>query len=386
MLSMESLIGNTQAFPILQHWNFFNHAGVAPCTQAAATAMKKFCDELREGAYLGTRWYADLEAFRQLAAKLINASAGEISFIKNTSEGLCTVAKGIDWQHGDRIITTNVEYPANIYPWMEAAKRHGCELVMVEEIANAKGQREVPLQRILDEIKHPRTRLVTLSHVEFASGQRHDLVTIGQTCRQYGKLLCVDAIQSLGILPVDVQAMNIDYLAADGHKWLLGPEGAGVFYVRQALQDHTQPLAVGWMNVINAEEFGHYDYTLRQDARRYECGSHNVMGLLGLKASTELLMQVGTEAISARLETLTSRLIAGLEAKGYQIISPRCPGQFSGSVSFTSAVHPQGALVNQLRKEHRTEIALREGRLRVSPHFYNTEAQIDALLALLPAH
>jgi cysteine desulfurase / selenocysteine lyase len=386
MTAIDSFVGNAEAFPILSHWHFFNHAGVAPCPQAGADAMKHFCDELRNGVYLGTRWYADIEILRRSAARLMNAEASEVCFVKNTSEGICTVAKGIDWQFGDRIVTTNIEYPANIYPWMEVSRRHGAELVMVEEITNADGRREVPLQAILQEIEKPRTRLVALSHVEFASGQRHDIAAIGRACRERGVLFCVDAIQSLGVLPVDVKAMCIDYLAADGHKWLLGPEGAGVFYVRQDLQDRTRPLAVGWMNVINADDYGDYDYTLKADARRYECGSYNIVGLLGLKASLELLAGIGTDALAARLKTLTDRLIAGLQRKGYDIVSPRGQGQWSGIVSFTSKTHPHQPIVPSLRKDHRTEIALREDRLRASPHFYNTETQIDRLIDLLPGH
>ncbi len=380
MPSIESYIGDAQIFPVLNHWTFFNHAGVAPCPKVTADAMKQFADELQNGAYLNTRWYADIEALRQSAAKLMNASAAEICFVKNTSEGLCTVAAGIDWQFGDRIITTNIEYPANIYPWMEAARRHGCELVMVEETANAQGSREVPLDAILREIDHPKTRMVTLSHVEFASGQRHDLATIGKACREKGVLFCVDGIQSLGVLPVDVKSMNIDFLAADGHKWLMGPEGAGVFYVRRELQDRLRPLAVGWMNVVNADDYGQYDYTLKEDARRYECGSHNIVGLLGLKASLELLAGIGPGAISARFKVLGDRLIAGLKTKGFQIVSPRENNQWSGIVSFTSPTLEHQSLVNRLRKDHKIEIAFREGRLRASPHFYNTEQQIDALI------
>ena len=384
MRNLESYIGDDAAFPVLRHVQFFNHAGVAPVSQAGAAAMAKFVNELRQTVYLGAKWYADIEALRASAARLMNAQPEEIAFIKNTSEGLCTVAKGIAWKPGDRIITTNVEYPANIYPWMDAAKRHGCELVLVPEQTDANGRRQVPLEAILKEIDHPRTRLVTLSHVEFASGQRNDLAAIGARCREQGKLLCVDAIQSLGVLPVDVQAMNIDFLSADGHKWLLGPEGAGVLYIRRELQDQVQPLVVGWMNVINAEQFGQYDYTLKPDARRYESGSHNVCGLLGLKASLELLETLGTAAVAERLRVLTDRLIAGLADKGYAIVSPRDGDQWSGIVAFASARHDHETIFKQLRKEYKTEIAVREGRLRVSPHFYNTEDQMDRLIDRLP--
>jgi len=196
----------------------------------------------------------------------------------------------------------------------------------------------------------------------------------------------VDAIQTLGVLPVDVQAMNIDFLSADGHKWLLGPEGAGVFYCRRELLERTRPLMVGWMNVVNALDYGNYDYTLRPDGGRFECGSYNVAGLMGLKASVDLLREVGTERIAIRLKELTDRLIRGVKDKGYTVLSPRGEGQWSGIVSFASPSHNHDTIVRTLRREHQTEIALREGRLRASPHFYNTDAQMDRLVELLPAH
>src|SRR5262249_46366929 len=207
----------------------------------AAAALKQFADEGANGAYLGTSWYADVEKLRVLAASIINARPQEIAFIKNTSEGISIVANGIDWQWGDRIVTTGVEYPANVYPWMEQVRTRGVKLVQVPEETDAHGARHVPLEKIIEEAAHARTRLVTLSHVEFASGQRHDLVKIGEFCRGEGKLFCVDAIQSMGVLPVDVQSMKIDFLSADGHKWLLGPEGAGVFYCRRELIERTRP-------------------------------------------------------------------------------------------------------------------------------------------------
>ncbi len=379
-------IANADAFPILRHWDFFNHAGVSPLPRVAADALNRFAMEVAGDAYLGAHWHEDIERLRVTAAQLMNAHRDEIAFIKNTSEGLSIVANGIDWKPGDRIVTTAVEYPANIYPWMEAARRHQTELVMVPEQKDAARHAVVPLEAILKEAAHPRTRLVTLSHVEFASGQRHDLTRIGAFCREHGKLLCVDAIQSLGVVPVDVRAMNIDYLSADGHKWLLGPEGAGVFYCRRELLEQTRPLVVGWLNVVNAMDFGNYDYTLKPDAARYEAGSHNVAGLLALKASMDMIAGIGIPAITARLKHLGDHLSQKLSQKGYTILSARDEEQFSGSVVFTSPRHDQKALVERFRKEHRIELAFRVGRLRCSPHFYNTEQQLDRLAELLPGH
>jgi len=386
MSDLSSYVGNAEMFPVLKHWHFFNHAGVSPLPRPVADAMRKFAAEGEAGAYLQTVWYQDIEKLRIAAAELINANRDEVAFVKNTSEGISIVANGIDWQWGDRIITTAVEYPANVYPWMEVVRTRGAKLIMIPEENDPAGKRAVPVEKILEAADDRRTKLVALSHVEFASGQRHDLARIGAFCRQHGKLLCVDGIQTMGVLPVDVQGMQIDFLSADGHKWLLGPEGAGIFYCRRELIERTRPLMVGWMNVINAQDFGNYDYTLRPDAGRFECGSHNVAGLLGLKASLEMLKSVGVENVAMRLKTLTDRLIGGLEKRGYRVISPRNDAAWSGIVSFVSTKHKHEEIFRMLRKEQKIEIAVREGRLRCSPHFYNTEQQIDRLAEALPAH
>jgi cysteine desulfurase / selenocysteine lyase len=180
--------------------------------------------------------------------------------------------------------------------------------------------------------------------------------------------------------------MNVDYLSADGHKWLLGPEGAGVFYIRRELLESTHPPEIGWNNVVHAQDFGSYDFTFRADAQRYESGTPNVPGFLALHASMQMLMDIGVENISRRIKKLTDQLADGVEAKGYQLISPREGEMWSGSVVFVSPTHDHAAVVAKLRKEHKTEVALREGRIRCSPHIYNTEAQIARFIDVLPGH
>ncbi len=386
MSDLADYIGNADAFPVLRRWHFFNHAGVSPIPKVAADALRTFADEAARGAYLDTSWYPDLDRLRALAGRIINAEPDEIALVKNTSEGISMVANGLDWRRADRIVTAAVEYPANVYPWMEVARSHGAELVMVPEETGADGSRVVPLEKILHEAANPRTRLLSLSHVEFASGQRHDVAAIGAFCRARGKLFNVDAIQSIGAVPVDVKGMNIDYLSADGHKWMLGPEGAGIFYCRRELIERTRPLMLGAMNVVNPFAYGSYDYTLKPDAGRFECGSLSLASFLSLKASLELIESIGAANIASRIKLLTDRLISGLIHRGYNVVSPREGERWSGIVSFDSPAHAHEPIFRALRREHRTEIALREGRLRASPHFYNTEAQIDRLVELLPGH
>jgi cysteine desulfurase/selenocysteine lyase len=383
MADISDYIGDAEQFPVLKKWVYFNHAGVAPLPKVVADVVRQVTTEAEAGAYLDTTWYSELANVRAMSAGLINAESTEIALVKNTSEGISIVARGIDWKPGDRIVTAAVEYPANIYPWMEAARAHGVELVMVPEETDGDGRRRVPLEKILAEAALPRTRLVTLSHVQFASGQRLDTAAVGAFCRERGILFNVDGIQSLGVLPVDVKAMKIDFLSADGHKWMLGPEGAGIFFIRQELQEQIRPLSIGANSVINFQDYGNYDFTLRPDATRYESGTLNVPGFLAMAAAIKLLRDIGIENIAARCKLLTDQLIDGLELRGYQIVSPRSADAWSGIVSFTSTAGSHVEIQKKLRAEHKIEIAVRENRLRCSPHFYNTEEQVGRLLAVV---
>lgn len=362
-------------FPILARWDFFNHAGVAPLCGRAAEALLRYTNEARDDAYLTGHWYDQAETTRKLAAKLIGATPAEIAFIKNTSEGIAFVANGLEWKAGDEIVSTAVEYPANVYPWMDLAQRFGVKHVMVPE----RGGRIV-LDELLAAV-NSRTRMISLSHVEYASGFRNDVAAVGSFCRSRGILFCVDAIQSLGVIPADVESMNIDFLSADGHKWLLGPEGAGFFYCRKELLPTLRP-EIGWLNVVNALDFGAYDFTLRSDARRFECGSYNIPGLLALGASLQLIDELGVDFIGRRIQALTDRLCDGLYEKGYSVFSPRGAGESSGIVSFMHPTLDHAPIVRQLMAK-KIALVLREKRLRASPHFYNSFEQIDRLVAAL---
>jgi len=373
---LPSTFDSAREFPILSRWHFFNHGGVAPISARAAEALNLYTKQACEDAYLSGKWYQQAETTRQLSARLINATPSEIAFIKNTSEGLAFVANGLEWKSGDEILSTAVEYPANVYPWMDLQQRAGVKHVMVPEV-NGRIDPETLLAAVT-----PRTRMIALSHVEYASGFRNDLARIGAFCRSKGILFCVDAIQSMGLLPVDVKAMNIDFLSADGHKWLLSPEGCGVFFCRKELFSQVRP-EVGWWNVINSTDYGAYDFTLRDDARRFECGTYNIPGVLAMGASLELLLELGIDLISRRVFALTEQLCEGLGVKGYSVISSQAESERSGIVAF---MHPSGGHAEIVRKlqEKKIVIVIREGRLRASPHFYNTPEQIQALIDALP--
>jgi len=310
---------------------------------------------------------------------LINANSDEVTFTKNTSEGLSLVANGLSWQSGDNVVISNVEFPANVYPW-QALRDRGVQVRMALEEDG-----RVPLER-LTELIDSRTRVVAISSVQYASGFRTDLATLGEYCQSKGVLLCVDAIQSLGVFPIDVQAMNIDFLAADGHKWLCAPEGAGVFYVRKEFQGHLRPTTVGWLSMKDPFNFGKYQFEFADSARRYDSGSYNLAGIYGLGAAVELLLEIGVENIAKRLIHLTDRLTEGLRDKGYRILSSRAPGEGSGIIAFFSDVHDHEQIQQHLETEHRIVIAVRCGRLRASPHCYNNEREIDQLIDTLPKH
>jgi len=366
-------------FPVTRKFNFQDNAAVAPISHRAAQAIRGYAEQAEHSGPVDSEWYNRAHHVRELAAQLLNASTEEITFSKNTSEGLSFVANGLPWHQGDNVVTTAAEFPANIYPWMNLAPR-GVQLKTVPEHDG-----RIPLEQLIDAIDS-HTRLVTISAVQFASGFRTDLAALGHACRSKGVLFCVDAIQALGVLPVDVQAMQIDFLSADGHKWLCGPEGAGIFYSRRECLHQLRPSAPGWVCMINAEDFGQYQFEFRPDARRFDSGSYNIAGILGLGGSLELWLELGIDRIARHVLNLTDRLAAGLTRKGYRVISDRSPTHASGIVAFTSDRHDHSQIRRQLRQQHRVIISCRQGRLRASPHVYNTPRQIDELIDLLPAH
>lgn len=366
-------------FPITKHYNFLDHAAVAPIPNRAAAAIRDYAERAANFVHIQDSPYRHAEYVRGQSAKLLNADPDEVTFVKNTSEGLAFVANGLHFSTGDNIITSAVEFPANIYPWMNL-QSHGVRLKMIPE-----DHGRVPTERICEAIDG-RTRVVAVSAVQFASGFRADLAELGRVCQEKGVLLCVDAIQALGCTPLDVRAMNIDFLSADAHKWLLGPEGCGIFFCRRELLRHLRPSTVGWLCMKHAEDFGHYQFEFRDDARRFDAGAYNLAGIFGLGGSLELLLEVGLENVWKRVKELTDRLVTGIREKGYRIISSRQPGESSGIVAFASDRHDPEHVRQHLKAEHRIIVAVRQNRLRASPHFYNTIEEMDHLIRVLPGH
>lgn len=368
-----------QDFAVTRNYNYQNHATVGPLHRRVAEAIREYANEAEKSGNLDARLYQRAERIRPRVAQLVNANTDEVTFIKNTSEGLSFVANGLNWNSGDNVVTTNAEFPSNIYPW-QALQEHGVQVRMVLEEDG-----RIELDRLTEAVDN-RTRLVSISSVQYASGFRTDLTALGEFCKSKGVFFCVDAIQSLGVFPIDVKAMNIDFLAADAHKWLCGPEGCGVFFVRKEVQGHLRPTCVGWASMKQMWQVHPYRFEFHETAQRYDSGSYNLAGIYGLGAAIDWVLEVGVEKMSSRILALTDRLVAGVRDKGYRLVSSRAPGEAGGIVAFVSDVHDLPEIQRHLQTEHRIVIAARRKRLRVSPHVYNTEREIDKLIDALPKH
>jgi selenocysteine lyase/cysteine desulfurase len=361
-----------EEFPVTRSLIYLNHAAVAPLPRRGALAMQALAqDALDFGSLHYDRWLDTYEAVRVAAAKLIGAKRGEIALVKNTSEGISMVARGLDWRPGDRIVAFREEFPSNYYPWLRLESQ-GCK---VEWLSASD-----PLDKIDAACRG--ARLLAISFVQYLSGFRANLNAIGDICQRHQCFFFVDAIQGLGAFPLDVEAAHIDALAADGHKWMLGPEGCGVLYVRQSRQDSIFPEEFGWTTVAGFQDYSSRDMALRQDAGRYECGTLNTIGLYGLQASLELLLEVGTQTIADTVQALADQLAAGATNKGYQLLVDRTPESGAGIVSIQKPGIDSRMLVHGLKKCG-IIAAPRQGWVRFSPHFYISPEDIDRVIEAL---
>ena len=361
-------------FPVTNELIYLNHAAVAPLCRPAARAMKDLVDDAcSNGSLHYDRWMDAYDGLRISGAKLINASPDEIAIVKNTSEGIATVALGLDWKPGDRVIAFREEFPANYYPWLRLEQR-GIKLNWLSIYD--------PLEKIAAAL--PGARLLAISFVNYLSGYRVDLPGIGKLCREHNCFFFVDAIQGMGAFPIDVESSHIDGLAADGHKWMLGPEGNGLLYVRRKWLESIEPVEFGWTNPANYADYSSRDMALRADAGRYECGTLNTVGCFGLRAALELLLEAGMPNITVAVQSLANQLAAGVEAKGYQLMVARTAQNSSGIVTFRHPTTDCRVIVSEL-KRHRIIAAPRQGWVRMAPHFYISQEDIAQVLDVLPA-
>jgi len=356
-------------FPVAKKYAYLNSAAVAPLSTRARDAMRRvITDQSNSGALRYERWFATYDACRDAAARLIRASPDEIALVPSTSAGIATVAQGLRLRPGDNVVLPEAEFPANVYPWMalpgievRRAEKRGGKL-LAEEVA-----------RKVD----ARTRVVSVSFVDWLTGHRADLRAIGGIARSAGALFFVDAIQGLGALPLDAPACGIDALAADGHKWLCGPEGAAILYVRREARERIVPSRPSWLSVRHPTKFLPYDLAPHPTARRYEEGTPNTVGFHGLHAAIELALEIGVEAIEARVLALARLVREGGRKRGLEVACEIDGSEASGIVSFR--MEEAWACAQALEKRG-VICAAREGLLRVSVHHFNDESDLARLL------
>ncbi|CRI58293.1 aminotransferase class V-fold PLP-dependent enzyme [Pseudomonas sp. CCOS 191] len=353
---------------------YLNHAAIGPWPRRAAEAVASFArDNVRLGASAYPAWLATERRLRERLARLLNApTTGDIALVGNTSQALSLVAFGLDWQPGDQVVISDEEFPSNRVVW-QALANHGVEVI---EASLAGADPEAALLAACG----PRARLLSVSAVQFASGLRLDLARLGAACRRRGVLLCIDAIQQVGALPFDVQRYQCDFAMADGHKWMLGPEGLGVFYCRSELRRQLKLHAYGWHMLEHLGDFERREWQPARSARRFECGSPNMLGACALEASLSLLEDVGMAVVAEQLGLRVEQLHQGLLAiPGVQVHSPADPSRRAGIVSFSIDGHANADIYRALGSQG-VICALRGPGVRFSPHFYTDQRLIDEVL------
>jgi len=361
-------------FPVCEQKIFLAHAGVSPLPRRVSEAMRGYLEAATRDDQEDVLPEQIVGKTRQLAASLIEARAEEIAFVGSTSMGLAMVAAGLSWELGDNVVCYRDDYPANVYPWMNLASR-SVEVRFVEPRQYGNVTVE-DLEQVVDE----RTRLVSLASVHFVSGWRLDVDRIGQYLHERGVLFCLDGIQSLGALRTRMQ--HVDFAAADAHKWLLGPLGVAILFVCKKHFEQMRPSLVGWHSATCPDYIAQEKLTFWPDSRRYEPGSLNLVGLVGLHAALELILDCGIGAVEARVLDLARRAIEEGERQGLRVMGAKVDDMgLSGIVSFVSdkrdvaelhAKLSQANLVTSLRRR-------RDGVrcLRLSPHFYNSFTELD---------
>ena len=358
---------------------YLNHAAVAPWPKRTADAVKAFAEENhRRGSVDYPRWLNTERALRGRLQRLVNAtSEDDIALVKNTSEGLSLVAYGLPWQDGDNIVSTNQEFPSNRIVW-ESLRDRGVRLRCADIAVDD------PEGAIIASVD-ARTRLVSVSSVQYATGLRLDLMRLGAACHERGVLFCIDAIQSLGALCFDAEACHADFVAADAHKWMLGPEGVAMFYSRPEARSQLGLVQYGWHMVERAGDFDRTDWKPAATARRFEPGSPNMLGVHAMEASLSLLEQIGMSAVEAEVLGRTSWLVEAVLAEPeLELVTPRAAGRRAGIVTFRFRDRDadfHARLYRQLM-DHRVICANRGGGIRYSPHFHTGADVIDEALRL----
>jgi cysteine desulfurase/selenocysteine lyase len=367
-------------FPVTQKRIFMAHAGVAPLPGPCVEALKH---EAEKAGFAQEQadFMNDIEGIRRVSARLINANSDEVALLGPTSLGLNLVANGIAWKEGDEVICYGDDYPANVYPWTRLASQG----VRVVELKPERVGEITP--ELVRNALTAKTRLVALASCHFLSGFRLDYEGIAEEVSRRGILFCLDAIQSLGATTIDVR--HIDFLAADSHKWMLGPLGAGIFYVKKKNFDILKPALVGAWNVRSPGFVAQPEIDFELGARRYEPGALNMLALLGMKASLELILGLGVKQIEARLLDLRTYAEDRLLANKFRVMGfANRRSQKSGITTIAIENAAEAVAMAKKLKDNRVDVSMRQTRtglscLRLSPHFYNQEAEIDEVIKIL---
>ena len=369
-----------ELMPVAKKWAYLDHSAVGPLPSPTRDAMAHWlADATENGDVNWLDWFRQVSQLRTRAAAMINADESEIALIPSTTTGINFVAEGYPWVDGDNVVIPGNEFPSNLFPWMHLQDRG----VEVRQVAVDGGR--VDPNRI-DEACDERTRIVAVSWVGFATGWRIDVDQVCEIAHRHGALVMLDAIQGLGVYALDVQSTPVDFVSADGHKWMLAPEGAGVCYIRREHLDRLRPVGVGWNSVKSSFDFSNPTFELRDSAARYEGGTLNSAGFIGMSQSIQLLMDSGTgpdkSSVGDRVIAIASYAIEQLKASGFEVISPREPGHESGIVTFACADHDPEAVRTRCL-ENGIVLSCRGGGIRISPHAYVNHDDIDRLIDTL---
>jgi selenocysteine lyase/cysteine desulfurase len=365
-------------FPVTRQYVYLNHAAVSPPPIPTIRAVEAQLKDVHENGSTNFRsWIAVKEKARELLASLLGARPEQVAFIRNTSDALSTVANGLNWQPGDNIVTFQREFPSNIYPWLRIRDVFGVEVRMCEEHDGRIDLDE--LESLID----GNTRVVAISHVQYASGFKIDLDRIGKFVRQRDALFVVDTIQALGVVPTNVDAQYIDVAAGGGHKWLLTPEGVAYLYLSDRARERIQPTLVGWISVSDPDDFFNFEQGWNRGTLAWETGTGPAALLHGFKASLDLLSGFGAQHSADYLEGLTGYLCEHLPPK-YEVISSRREGEKSHIVCIRHRGDRSAMALYAHLMARKIVTAPRAERLRIAPHIYNTTADLDELIKALP--
>jgi cysteine desulfurase / selenocysteine lyase len=364
-----------EMFPITKTHIFLNHASESPKSTRQIDMVNEFLQDALYGDLYEDKWLEHMQAVRRMAAVLVHASPDEIAFVNNVSTGAMLVANGLQWHSGENIVTNYNQFPANVYPWLNLRDR-GVE-VRTPFLPRTESAYET-LFSAIDE----HTRLIALSFVEYDNGFRYDLERIGQFCLEHNILFFVDAVQGLGVFPVDVQTANISFLATSGHKWLLGPSGQGFLYINKHILPRLYVLPISWLSMAHPFDFYNYSQARKSTAQTFEGGTSNLMGIVALGSGLSLIEQAGLQNITIKVRHLCEQLIDALPRKGYVVDVASDPAHRSAIVSFR---HPEipSERVQALLQQNKIIVSLRNGQVRISPHFYNSEQDINTFLKIL---